>query len=74
MSELHDIERLIREARPPDQDPSTFRQDLWQQILKARSKRRRSTLITKVAPWIWALASILMILLCIYFMMLMGKE
>ena len=73
MKDLKDIEDILREAKLPDRDVSQEHHDVWHQIIDAQRKRRKKGFLSKIAPWIWALGSLLLILFCIFFMILLSK-
>ncbi|NQT26463.1 hypothetical protein HQ585_14010 [candidate division KSB1 bacterium] len=69
MKKLNDIERLLKESKLPDWDLSQSRHEMWHQILKKRRDRRRLGFLFRIRPWIWALMSIILIVLCFMFML-----
>lgn len=73
MKDLNDIEDILKDAKPPDRDVSRLRVETWRQIIDAQRERHRKGFLSKIAPWIWALASIALILLCIFFMIMLSK-
>lgn len=68
---LTEIEDILRNGKLPDSDLAPLRHQVWQQVLKAQRKRRKPKLPLKVPPWVWALASIILILLCVVVMLLL---
>lgn len=70
MKRNEDIERLLRDSRLPDRNGSKDRHDVWERVLKARKDRPKRSLLLRVRPWMWALASILLVLLCVLFMLM----
>lgn len=71
MKNLQDIEKMLRESRLPDRDMSHTRYDIWREILKKRRDTRRFGYLFRIRPWIWALASLALIVLCfIFFLMI----
>jgi hypothetical protein len=74
MKDFEDIEKTLRDTRLPDQDMSHTRHEVWQRIMKAREKRHKRILLSCVKPWGWALASIILILICVFVMILMVKK
>jgi len=73
MKDLNDIEAILKETKPPDHDVSHFRTETWHAIIDAQRDRHKKGFLSKCSPWIWALASILLILLCIFFMIMLAK-
>ena len=69
MKDTKDIEELLKGARLPDRSSPKDRRDMWEQVLR-RHKIKKS-LWLRIRPWIWALASILLILICILFMIML---
>lgn len=67
MKNFSDIETLLRESRLPDKDVTHTRIDVWRDILKKRRDARRFGLLFRIRPWMWALASLLLIALCFLF-------
>ena len=73
MKDLNDIEAILKKAKPPDRDVSQLRHEAWHQIIDAQRERHAKGFFAKVTPWIWALASLILILLCIFFMIMLAK-
>jgi hypothetical protein len=61
--DLHEVEELLRNGRLPDSDLPRVRHKVWQQVLAAQRKRRKAKTLLRLPPWIWALASITVILI-----------
>lgn len=74
MKNSEDIEKILREAKLPDRDMSQMRHEIWHHILKTRKKQRKQSFVSCVKPWILALASIVLIVICILLMILMKKS
>ncbi|MFQ5605550.1 MAG: hypothetical protein ACE5HS_19950 [bacterium] len=68
---LHEIEKVLRNGKLPHKDLSGIREMNWQKILQAQRKRRKPQFFLSLPPWSWALASIVLILLCVVFMLLL---
>lgn len=66
--DIHEIERLLREEKLPDQDTSQVKAHVWKKILEDHRKRQKQSLLLRIKPWFWSLASILLIILCILIM------
>ncbi len=66
---LHEIEELLRNGKVPDADLSHLRHEAWQKLLAARRQRRRPKGFLRLPPWVWALASILLIVLSLLVML-----
>jgi len=73
MKDLQDIEKLLEKARPPDQDVSKTRHHIWQEILNRRKNKNRRGFPISLPPWIWVVASLALILICILFMIFIHK-
>ena len=71
MKEFEDIEKMLKESKLPDRDTSSVRHEAWKHILRSRKEKREKPLIARIPPIGWALASFILILLCIFFMILM---
>jgi len=74
MKEFEDIEKLLKESKLPDRDTSPIRHEAWKRILRSRREKREKPLIAKISPLGWALASIILILVCIFFMILIYRS
>lgn len=68
MKDLHDIEKMLEKARPPDQDFSKTRRQIWQDILNRRKSQNKKGFPISLAPWIWVVASLVLIFICVLFM------
>lgn len=68
MNSLNDIEKLLSDSKLPDQELPQTRNQIWHQILDERKKRHKLSMIFLIKPWMWALFSILLILMCIAIM------
>ena len=73
MKNLKDIEKLLTNAKPPDKVISSTRHKTWQRIIDAHKKHGKRTGFLTIKPWIWTLASIILILICILLMMWIKK-
>lgn len=69
-----DIEKLLFESKLPDQKLSNAQHQIWQQILDERKKRHQLSIIFRIKPWMWALASVLLMLLCIALMIALYRS
>lgn len=69
MKTLNEIEKLLKESKPPDREMSQSRHEMWHEILKKRRDRRRLGFLFRIRPWIWALMSIVLIVLCFLFIL-----
>ncbi|NIR51120.1 hypothetical protein GWO43_21165 [candidate division KSB1 bacterium] len=67
---LKDIEDTLRNGKLPHANLAQHRHKVWQRVLQAQRERRKSKLMLNLPPWIWVLASIVLILLCVIVMLL----
>ena len=76
MKRIEDIEKILREEKLPDQDTSAFKPKIWQRILKERREREHAStpLIFKIKPWMWAAASMLLLILSIILMWMINSK
>ncbi|MFQ5637835.1 MAG: hypothetical protein ACE5IR_07535 [bacterium] len=65
-----EIEDILRNGKLPDADSSELRHQVWQRVLQNQRQHRTSKLLLRLPPWIWVMASIILILLCILLMLL----
>ncbi len=70
----NDIEKTLQESRLEDQDTPKSLHEAWQQALNERQHRHPVPLLLKIKPWMWALASILVILLGVVLMLSVYKS
>jgi hypothetical protein len=68
---ITEIEEFLRSGRLPHADARSLRDRVWQKIVESRRTRRTPKLPLHLPPWIWALASIVLVLLCIIFILMM---
>ena len=65
----HDnIEEILRDSKPPYHDMSHSMHEAWQHVLYERNrypKNKGGLLFIK--PWMWALASVALILICVFY-------
>ena len=73
MRDFSDIEKRLQNGKLPDSDMSKYRHNIWQRILQAQRSRRKIISFLSIPPSIWALASIIIIILFIVFMFLLKK-
>jgi len=62
---LQEIENLLRNGKPPDKNLSRLRHKVWKKVVASQRERRGSKLPMNLHPWIWALASIIIVLIFI---------
>ena len=74
MKDLKDIEKILREIKPPDRDMTHTRHEVWRRIMKDRERRMKRGPQRFLKPWVWALASIILIILCYLFMLIIYKS
>jgi hypothetical protein len=73
--ELEDIEQILKNGRLPDQDSGAVKSRIWQEILKQyRGKSKRGSPLFRITPWIWPLASILLLAVCLFLMWLLSRN
>jgi hypothetical protein len=68
MRDLKNVEKILRDARLPDTKNDEVRLKMWQALLGQRRERQRRGLLYRIKPWMWALASIIFILICVLIM------
>lgn len=69
---LKEVEDLLRNGKLPDKDLARIRHQVWQKILKAqRERHQQPKMLLNLQPWIWFLASIILIILCLVLMFLL---
>ncbi len=73
MKDLKYIEKMLQDARLPDVNTDEMRLKMWKSLLENRRSRHKRGLLYKIKPWMWALASIVFILLCIILMIAIAK-
>ena len=73
MKNNRDIEKILKESRLPDRDMSSTGHEVWRRIIEARKTHGKRSPLSRMKPWVWALASILLILLCVLFMILLVR-
>lgn len=72
MSEFNDIEELLRNDNLPHRyDTGHMRHLNWQRVLQEHRQRRQLPFLFRIPPWIWSLASIMLIIVCIFIFMLL---
>ncbi|MCG8607842.1 hypothetical protein MJD09_23010 [bacterium] len=60
---LKQVEDLLRNGKPSDTDLTRLRYRVWQHVLNSQRQRRKPKTLLRLPSWIWALASIMVILL-----------
>jgi hypothetical protein len=73
MRDFRDIEKRLQDGKLSDSDMSRHRHKIWQRILQAQRSRRKIISFLSIPPSIWALASIIIIILFFIFMFLLKK-
>ncbi len=56
--DIQEIEQRLRNGRLPDADVSQHRMKIWRRLLTKKQTRRKTISIFSLPPYIWALASI----------------
>ncbi len=69
MKKIREIENFLQDGKLPDQDVTPFRKGTWRHVINAQRARRRARPLLKVPPWTWALASIILVLLFVFFVL-----
>ncbi|MBN1783259.1 hypothetical protein JW948_19145 [bacterium] len=67
---IEEIEQLLREKKLPDQDAGYIRNQLWQKILEENRKRKKTSPLFRIRPWIWTLASLIVLAVSLFIMWL----
>lgn len=73
MKDFKDIEKRLLNGRLQDSDMSKHRHKVWQKILQARRARRKLVSFLSIPPYVWAVGSIIILLLFFIFMFLLKK-
>ena len=73
MKDFKDIEKRLKNGKLPDSDMSKHRHKVWQKILQARRTRRKLVSLLSIPPYVWAVGSIIILLLFFIFMFLLKK-
>jgi hypothetical protein len=73
MKDYSDIEKRLRNGKLPDSDMSKHRYKVWQKLLRAQRGRRKLASFLSIPPSIWALASIVILILFFIFIFLLKK-
>ena len=69
--DLKAVENFLRNGKLPDKSSAKLQHEAWHKILNAQRQRRRSRRFLKLPPWTWALASIVLVLLCLIIIFLL---
>lgn len=69
--DLKDVEDLLRDGKLPERDTAQIRHHVWQKVLQAQRKRHQPKALFIFPPWIWFMASILVIVLGIVVMFIL---
>ena len=67
MKDLRDIEQRLRNGKLPDSDMSYRHKFVWRKILLNQRARRKMRTPILLSPWVWALGSILVVLLFLFY-------
>jgi hypothetical protein len=73
MREFNEIEKRLQNGKLPDSDMSKHRHKSWQKILQAQRGRRKTISFLSIPPSIWALVSIIIVILFLVFMFILKK-
>ena len=69
MTEFEELEDLLRSSRLPDTNFKKFRRKTWQRIIERKRKKRRALrLVFLKSYWVWTLASLLVLAICLVLM------
>lgn len=72
---LEDIEQLLKNDRLPDQDTGSVKPHIWREILKLhREKSKRGSPLFHIKLWVWPLASIILLAVCLFLMWLLSRN
>ncbi len=74
MKNLNDIEKFLKASKQPDKDFTDVKHEIWSLVLQMHKQRRRKSWLSFMKPWMWVLASIFLILICVLFMLLMVRS
>ncbi|MBN2104713.1 hypothetical protein JW835_11795 [bacterium] len=73
IKKIEEIEQLLRDEKLPDQNINHLKTDIWQKIIQGHHvQTKRRSFLFHIKPWLWTLASILLILVCLFLMWLMN--
>ena len=72
--DFRDLEDFLREAKPKDIDASEMRKKVWQKVISAQRKRRKTRVFWGIPPWVWTLGSLVLILLLIMAMLFIVEK
>ena len=73
MKDFKDIEKRLRNGKLPDSNMSKHRIKVWQKLLQAQRNRRKLVSFLSISPSVWALGSIIILILFFIFMFLLKK-
>jgi len=73
MKNFQDIEQRLRNGKLPDSDMSKRRYKVWQKILQGQRKRRKLISFLSMPPYVWAVGSIIILILFFIFMFILKK-
>ncbi len=69
-NDLKEIEDFLRNGKLPEKSLAQVQHKVWQKILIGQRQRRKLRVLSSLPPWTWALTSIILLLLCVIFMLL----
>ncbi len=73
MKDLKEIEQRLRSGRLPDANLTKHRPKIWNRIIQSRRGRRKTISIFSLPPYIWALASIAILVIFFILMFYLKK-
>jgi hypothetical protein len=74
MKNIKDIEKLLRDTKLPDRNMSHIQHEVWHRILNMQRERHKKIFLLRIKPWIWTLASLILIVICIFIMILISRS
>ena len=69
MKDFKDIEKKLRNGKLPDADMTKRQNQIWRRILLKQRKRRDVRKVFSLVPWIWAFASIIIIVIFLIYVL-----
>jgi hypothetical protein len=73
MKEFQDIEKRLRDGKLPDSDMSKRRVKVWHKIAQTPRSRKEFILFSSLPPWIWAVGSMILLILFFIIMFLLKQ-
>lgn len=73
MRDFKDIENRLRNGKLPDSNMSRHHHKVWRRILQAKRIRRKMISVFSIPPYIWAVGSIIILILFFIFVFVLKK-